>query len=326
MSEQVEQVVEVEEGFKATCQCGWFTVKDSELSAKRALAAHMGSCPKSPRNTIGEPLPGPEKAEEEAPEYVGDLRTVAEILHRFGVSKILAGRILDSVQKRPQYLDSPFEFESLLESQRVRGERTIRLVTMETFEELNPGALRGYGSMGEFQPGGPARREFYQEEPDREEIRDLRQEIKDLSEKLHKQEMNELKGQLSGLYGKVQELENRDPFEQIRKYDEYAESRGYTRSGKTTIDLISDIAEKADRRGDRLESLLTKREGEFKPEVKRTPQERQAAAADIQANLAKKERILEAENELLIAAFGDETEKESHEQRRSGQAVRTSQA
>lgn len=141
------------------------------------------------------------------------------------------------------------------------------------------------------------------------EVNALKERVNSAEKELNEKEKAETKAQLSGLYHKIDELTNRDPLEEIKKYDRYAEDRGYSRTGKSTVDLISDAIDKGDKRAQQLITRLGKGEGEvevegdgFRPEVKRTPQERQEAASNIQRNLERKEKVLEAENELLAAA------------------------
>lgn len=139
-------------------------------------------------------------------------------------------------------------------------------------------------------------------------VDDLKEKVHDAETKLNDKEKEELKNQLSGLYSKIEHLENKDPLAEIKKYEDYAESRGYSRTGKSTADLIGDAITNADKRAQQFITRLGPRgegegEGEgFRPEVNRTPQERQAAAAKIQGQLQEKEKVLEAENELLAAA------------------------
>lgn len=139
------------------------------------------------------------------------------------------------------------------------------------------------------------------------EVNALKERVNSAEKELNEKEKAETKAQLSGLYHKIDELTNRDPLEEIKKYDRYAEDRGYSRTGKSTVDLIGDAIDKVDKRAQQLITRVGPRgegEGEegFRPEVKRTPSERQAAAASIQEQLGKKEKVLEAENELLAAA------------------------
>jgi hypothetical protein len=309
-TEQLPEVVEIEGGgWKATCQtCGeWTVTKPEKISAIRALSAHMGSCPKSPRKTIGEPLSGPEKAEEEEElEYRRELRELGRILPDFGVSDQLIGRIKRRVLEDPSFLDSTGEFEELLRSEGVTNEHKVKVATKQIFKAIRPNVLRGFSEDDREERG---RRPPYYDEGDsflREELKDLKAELKATQERLDATEKKALQDQISGLYSEVHELKNRDPFEEIRKYDEYAESRGYTRTGGSTVDLIRDGLEKADRRADQIIDKLAKPGGEFKPEVTRTPDERRAAAAEIQVNLQKREEILAAENELLAAWYKGE--------------------
>jgi hypothetical protein len=156
----------------------------------------------------------------------------------------------------------------------------------------------GYGSQGEVQPSRRYSNEYSEGEGDREELKELRAELKEVREKLQAT-------QLQGLQDQINDLKRTPSFvDQYESFLAASERLGLSQNkgGKTTVDLISDGMEKADKRASEAIDLLKRPQGQFNPEVKRTPQERQEAAANIQEQLARKERILQAENELLIAA------------------------
>lgn len=127
------------------------------------------------------------------------------------------------------------------------------------------------------------------------------QTIKDLKDEEHKKEVDEIKGSLTALHNK---FESQPTFEdQLEAFDRVANKRGLTRTGKTTLDVISDLGTKADENA----KLLLKRmahggEEEFKPEVKRTPEERRQKAEEIEKRLEKKSDVLQAEDDLINAA------------------------
>ena len=211
-------------------------------------------------------------------------------------------RILDSIQTRPQYLENPFEFEALLRGQRVRGERSIRLITQEVFEEANPQALSGYGTQGQFQQGGPGvlteRRllEVLDQRDKDREIKELRREVEALK-----------KGGGSPSSELWEEREKRLAAERdlaIRDAVSAALSQaGQSRPGRSTIDLLDGIRGDMDRRAGEIKDVLSKRPG-FQPDVTRSPEERRAKAAQIEKGLEKTEEILKAEDALILAARG----------------------
>ena len=133
-----------------------------------------------------------------------------------------------------------------------------------------------------------------------EEVKELRRDIKDLTGKLHEKEIGELRSDLERVSKKLEEQPSF--FEQMEMMDKYAETKGYTKTGRTTIDLLSDLGGKADARAQQLIQRMPGGQGEFKPEVKRTPEERRRKAAQIEKRLRKKEEVLEAEDELIKAA------------------------
>ena len=138
---------------------------------------------------------------------------------------------------------------------------------------------------------------------DREEspkVKQLEEKLEKLTDEKHEKEVSELRGDIKTLAAK---LENQPTLlEQVEEADRYAEARGYTRTGKTTLDVISDLGSKADENAKLLLKRMAPGGEEFKPEVKRTPEERRRKAGEIEKKLEKKEEVLLAEDELIRAA------------------------
>jgi predicted RNA-binding Zn-ribbon protein involved in translation (DUF1610 family) len=137
----------------------------------------------------------------------------------------------------------------------------------------------------------------------REKLTELEKQLAATEKKMNDKDKQDLRDQIAGLYSKIDELENRDPMAKIKEYEAYALEKGYTKGGRTTLDVISEGITNLDKRA---QQLITARKGEegeeFTPEVTRTPGERRAMAEDIQQNLEKKNKIIDAENRLLEAA------------------------
>ncbi|MFQ6075876.1 MAG: hypothetical protein ACE5Z5_07055 [Candidatus Bathyarchaeia archaeon] len=118
------------------------------------------------------------------------------------------------------------------------------------------------------------------------------EELKKVREEMRKKEMVDLRGEIEVLRDKVAGFD--------RDFDQIAARRGYRRTGRTTLDILDDI------RGD-IHETATRiasggRGGEFKPEIKRTPEERRRKAKTLERRLEKKKDLLEAEDGLIEAA------------------------
>lgn len=137
---------------------------------------------------------------------------------------------------------------------------------------------------------------------DAEKVRLLREENERLKEESRKRELEDLRGDIQKLSSTVNTIRDQpDFFDQLDRYEDFAKSRGYSKTGKTTVDVLSDFGERVDGTA---KMLLAKMPGgeEFKPEVSRTPEERKKKADEIKAKLGKREDILQAEDELIRAA------------------------
>jgi len=126
------------------------------------------------------------------------------------------------------------------------------------------------------------------------------EKIKAMEDTRHKEEITDLKGSIASLSKKIDEQPTFE--EQVESFERVATARGFSRSGKTTLDVISDLGAKADENAKLLLKRMAPGEGEFKPEVKRTPEERRKKAGEIEKKLEKREEVLLAEDELIRAA------------------------
>lgn len=139
------------------------------------------------------------------------------------------------------------------------------------------------------------------------EMKALNQKVSDLTTKLEDKKEEERKKEIGDLHGSIsalsQKIENQPTWqEQMDAADAYAARRGYTKSGKTTIDVLSDIGKNVDNRAKEFLNRVTPGGGEFKPDVQRTPEERRKKAQELEGKLKKKESILKAEDRLMRAA------------------------
>ncbi|MBO3755060.1 MAG: hypothetical protein FGF53_09355 [Candidatus Brockarchaeota archaeon] len=123
-----------------------------------------------------------------------------------------------------------------------------------------------------------------------------KKEIEKLREELHRKEIEALQRDL-------EELKKRPGFfEELRSFQEIAPMLGFQKGGRTTADLLDSLAERLDQRAAQLLNKIPAPGGEWKPEVKRTPEERAQKAEEIKRRLERSEEILQAEDELIRAA------------------------
>ncbi|MEM3390600.1 MAG: hypothetical protein QW491_14525 [Thermoproteota archaeon] len=123
-----------------------------------------------------------------------------------------------------------------------------------------------------------------------------KKEIEKLREELHRKEIEALQRDL-------EELKKRPGFfEELRSFQEIAPMLGFQKGGRTTADLLDSLAERLDQRAAQLLNKIPAPGGEWKPEVKRTPEERAQKAEEIKRRLERSEEILQIEDELIKAA------------------------
>lgn len=133
-----------------------------------------------------------------------------------------------------------------------------------------------------------------------EKITKQDEKLEKMKEDAHTKEIDGLKGIVVDLADKIDKRPT--VFEEMEAMDNYAERRGYSRTGKTVIDVVDTGLGNLDHRA---QELLRKMQGgkeEFKPDITRTPDARKEKAGEIQKRLEKKEDILTAEDELVRAA------------------------
>lgn len=134
----------------------------------------------------------------------------------------------------------------------------------------------------------------------RSRLKEATEEVSKLRDEKHEKEIKDIKGQLAAVYRKLEEKPGF--WEQARELDKWAEMRGLKPVGKGTIDVISDVTTNIDKRAQQLMNRMTPGQGEFKADVKRTPQERKEKAKKIRRKLEKKEGVLRAEDDFVQAA------------------------
>jgi len=127
--------------------------------------------------------------------------------------------------------------------------------------------------------------------------------IDELSKKLEEEREARHKAELEMLKRDLEELKRRPSFlEELRSFQEIAAMLGFQKGGRTTADLLDSLAERLDQRAAQLLNKIPTPGGEWKPEVKRTPEERARKAEEIMRKLERSEEILNAEDELIKAA------------------------
>jgi len=142
-----------------------------------------------------------------------------------------------------------------------------------------------------------------------ETVKKLGDEVKDLRETLHQKELESRDKELGSLREDLKSVRDRmekQPTleEQLDALDRYAESRGYTKTGRTTLDVVGEGVERLDGTFRELVQRLTPSGGgaEFKPEVRRTPEERLRKAQEIEGRLEENRELMEAEEDLIHSA------------------------
>ncbi|MEM2195198.1 MAG: hypothetical protein QW803_12120 [Candidatus Methanomethylicia archaeon] len=120
-----------------------------------------------------------------------------------------------------------------------------------------------------------------------------KKEIEKLREELHKKEVEIIKKEL-------EELKKRpNLIEELTIYEEIAKRLGFQKGGRTTADLLDSIVDRIDQRAAQLLDKISTISNTWKPEVKRTPEERVKKAEEIKKKLEKSEEILKLEEELI---------------------------
>lgn len=127
--------------------------------------------------------------------------------------------------------------------------------------------------------------------------------VEELSKKLEEEREARHKAELEMVQRDLEELKKRPGFfEELRSFQEIAPMLGFQKGGRTTADLLDSLAERLDQRAAQLLNKIPAPGGEWKPEIKRTPEERAQKAEEIKRRLERSEEILQAEDELIKAA------------------------
>jgi len=133
----------------------------------------------------------------------------------------------------------------------------------------------------------------------KETLNATQQEIKALREEENQKQIADLQGSIAAI---AQKMDKQPTFvEQLRSFDELAGLRGFSPTGKTTLDVLSELGKNVDNRANQMLQRMPSVDS-FTPDVKRTTNERKQKAASLQQNLDKKEEILIAEDSLVQAA------------------------
>jgi hypothetical protein len=132
---------------------------------------------------------------------------------------------------------------------------------------------------------------------------ETKKKLEELSKKLEEEREARHRAELEALKKDLEELKRRPSVaEELAYIEAVAQRLGYTRGGRTTIDLIDALSERLDRTAQRLIEKIPGPSREWSPEVRRTPEERAKKAEEIKRKLEKGEEILKAEEELIRAA------------------------
>jgi len=126
------------------------------------------------------------------------------------------------------------------------------------------------------------------------------EEIKALRDEANKKQIDNLQGSINTL---AQKLDKQPTFqEQLTAFDELARARGLSPAGKTTLDVLSEIGKNVDGRAEQMLKRMPSTDEIFKPDVRRTTEERAKKAEELSNRLEKKEDVLSAEDALIKSA------------------------
>jgi len=132
---------------------------------------------------------------------------------------------------------------------------------------------------------------------------ELSKKIDEISKKLEEERERRHQAELELLKREVEELKKRPSLlEELSIYEGIAERLGFRRGGRTTIDLLESFVERLDQRAAQLLNKIPSPGSEWRPEIKRTPEERARKAEEIMKRLEKSEEIMKLEEELIKAA------------------------
>jgi len=140
-----------------------------------------------------------------------------------------------------------------------------------------------------------------QEGGESERIQELRKEIEEERSRREEAERGSLRKDIEHLREEVEKQPSLA--EQIQSVEALSKRMGYSRTGMSTIDLLSKGISRMDERAKQvLQRMGSVPEGGFKPEISRTPEERKRATREVQEQMEKSEELIEAENRILKRA------------------------
>ncbi len=132
---------------------------------------------------------------------------------------------------------------------------------------------------------------------------ELSKKLDEISKKLEEEREKRHQVEMELLKRRIEELEKRPGLlQELAIYEEIARRLGYHRGGRTVIDLLDSFVERLDQRAAQLLAKIPAPGTEWRPEVKRTPEERVRKAEEIMAKLERTDEILKAEEKLIRAA------------------------
>jgi hypothetical protein len=282
-----------------------------QISSKAGLGPHLTVCAKKKEEAGGG---GPEATGKQA-EVPEEADVLKDILIKFGVKEKRAEGI--AMLMAHAGWDNYNELRYYLDCAGVNPDRALLIlkawsnhrgtaIPPEVFAELNAARFQPYG-LGYY----PTQ---FVTKKDLEELiekQTLLAKIESLEKKVSQpqsQTQNDLQLKFfEFLSDRIKSLEERihnQPsfFEQLAGFEKVLSVLGYQKAGKTTIDVIDAISERVDQRAAQLLERFYPAAQQFKPEIKRVPEERLKKAEEIKQKLEKSEEILLAEDELVKAA------------------------
>lgn len=134
---------------------------------------------------------------------------------------------------------------------------------------------------------------------------EVNRRVEELSKKLEEEREARHRAEVEALRREIEELKRRPSFlEELAMYEEAAKRLGLHRTGRTTVDLLDSLSERLDQRAAQLIQVLERATAGsgWRPEVKRTPEERARKAEEVLKRLERSEEVLKAEEELIRAA------------------------
>ena len=282
------------------------------LESKAGLGPHLTVCPERRKAEGG----GPVKPEETAavPE---ESEVLKDILVKFGVKEkraegiamLMAHAGWDNYNELRYYLDcAGVNPDRILLILKAWANHRGTAVPPEVFAELNAARFQPYG-LGYYQTQFVTKKdleELLEKQLLLSKIESLEKKVSQVSQPQQNDLQLKFFEFLSDRIRSLEEKIHNQPsfFEQLAGFEKVLNVLGYHKGGKSTVDVLDSLAERLDQRAAQLLSKIqvAPAGGEWKPEVKRTPEERARKAEEIKQKLERSEEILQAEQALIEAA------------------------